>query len=118
MKLYFPGSIETDLNYLENMRKMAVLQLDYELNPSEEIEEQIKQLEGYFIGKMKPEQFRIKDGTNVIIDTEKKFEKLCASMAECGIPAARELSMYDFRIRMEYLDDKSEKLKKHGAAEL
>lgn len=61
---------------------------------------------------MKPVAFRIQNGTNIIIDNEKKFEKICASLNEAGMHEARELSMYDFRIRMEYFEDKAASLKK------
>ena len=60
---------------------------------------------------MEPVSFRIINGTNIIIENEKKFEKLCASFYEAGMQDAKSLSMYDFRIRMEYFDDKAEQLK-------
>lgn len=66
----------------------------------------------YFINQMKPVQFRIQNGTNIIIDNEKSFEKLCASLNEAGMHDARNLSMYDFRIRMEYFEDKAVSLDK------
>ncbi|GGG97299.1 hypothetical protein [Pedobacter zeae] len=66
---------------------------------------------------MKPVRFRIENGTNVIIENEKKFEKLCASLSEAGMQDARNLSMYDFRIRMEYFEDKAENLKQKKNAD-
>lgn len=66
---------------------------------------------------MKPIKFRIDNGTNIIIDNEKKFEKLCASLNEAGMHGARDLTMYDFRIRMEYFEDKADNLKQNSNAD-
>jgi len=88
------------------------LEIEQALDPSDENMQRIKTIELYFINQMKPVAFRIQNGTNIIIDNEKKFEKLCASLNEAGMHDARELSMYDFRIRMEYFEDKAASLNK------
>lgn len=106
--------ISEDLNYIENTRQMAIARISQLLEPGEENDKAVKQLEEYFLDKLKPTVFRLIGGTNIVVDTEKKFEKLCTSMAEAGISNARELNMFDFRIKMEYFEDKAEKQKKHA----
>ena len=118
MKMYFPSMVEEDLNFLENRRRYALAIIEQELNPSEENLQVIKVLEEIFLEQLKPLQFMIRNGSNVVIDRQKEFDRGCMSIKEMGIDNAREMTMYEFRILLETQQDKAEKQKNHGTTEL
>lgn len=115
MKYYFPYEVDDNLNYYESLRNISELKIEDLLNPDEETKSKIERIEDFFISQMSPVNFRTVNETNLILEREKGFEKLCASMFEAGMQNSRELSMYDFRIRLEYFRERSDEFKnKHN----
>lgn len=59
----------------------------------------------------KPLVFRSDSTDNVLKDLEKGFNTTCAYLEENGFNNPSELTMYDFRIKREYIEEKIKILK-------
>lgn len=76
------------------------------LTPNDDYIKQINDIKSKLSEMDKPLIFRADSTDNVLKQLEKGFNKTCSYLEENGFLNPNELSMYDFRIKMEYVEEK------------
>ena len=76
----------------------------------ENVKEQIKSVEDYFLDRQRPWVFNPFDEACVLVLNDKSFEEICSGMEESGIMSPKSLSTFEFYGKVAYLNKKAEKL--------
>ena len=84
------------------------------LNPeNEELLLQMQEICEYFMEINRPQNFNPRARNNVLVDHDKSFENISASMQEAGFDPCS-LTVFEFYARIEHFESKYEKIKSHG----
>ena len=109
MTVYFPAWFtESDLNYLERLKKYLQLRVKYELTEDITLLAEIEKHADYFLEVNKPKDFN-PFTENCLIKQEQEFESMAAALSENGIQNASNLTVFEFYSRVKYFEKKGKK---------
>lgn len=109
MTVYFPAWFsESDLNYLEKLKKYLLARINFELTSDPKYMAEIIKCSDYFLESNKPKNFNPYQ-ENDIIRMEQEFESMCTALEENGITNAKDMTVYEFYSRVKYFEKKSKK---------
>lgn len=80
--------------------------IKYEITGDPLILKEIKSLQLLIIENNKPLIFRTEDNDNYPVNAEKQFDKSLAILEDNGFKVDKNISMYDYRVKLEYLEEK------------
>lgn len=69
----------------------------------------VSSIDEYFIAMRPPQDFSAKSANNAVNQIDLSFSKLCASLEDAGVQNPRDLSVYDFNVRLDFYYDKNKK---------
>jgi len=118
LKLYFPKKYSNvhEMAYLTQLRSKTDILLKRVISGNPGLEsEKLDLIERYFIQQNYPKELRAV-ADNVIIEQVNSFELLCTLLEENGIHKPKELTVYEFMAKIDYLEKKYQpkESKKHG----
>jgi hypothetical protein len=109
LTVYFPNWFtESDLNYLERLKKYLQARIEYELTGDVELIAEITKHADYFIEVNKPKDFN-PFVENCLIQMENEFESMAAALGENGVTNASGLTVFEFYSRIRYFEKKANK---------
>lgn len=112
LKLYFPKffSEAGDYTFYQKLKQQMLLVADQiELGEeSEEITEKLKEISFFFLELQKPNIFTADDAKNCIITLENNYESLCSMLETNGTHKAKELTLFEFYSRLEFIRKSNE----------
>ena len=73
---------------------------------------EIKEVDDFLLSLNPPSDFATNSPNNVIRNMEKSFETLVATMEDAGIHRPKDLSVFEFYSRLDYLESKRKKAAK------
>jgi hypothetical protein len=111
--IFFPEWYSADMNYVEKYKRLVQAMADDALGV-EGAHEDVKELAAWFFFQRKIHSFNPFEAGNVIVEQEKGFELVVASMEENGATDAREMTEFSFYCRLQYLENKVKQLEKYG----
>ena len=111
--IFFPEWYKPDLNYLEKYKRLVLAIADDALGV-DGAASVVNELSKWFFFEQKIYSFNPFEEGNVIVEQEKSFELLVASMEENGAVDARDMTEFSFYCRLQYLENKVKQLEKYG----
>lgn len=100
--------------FIEYYKDYLSVKCDLIIKPeNEEALTRMKEICEYFMEQGKPKLFDPSSPENVIIQHEKSFEHILASIQELGISTDK-ITIFEFYTKIEYFENKFTKLKQHG----
>lgn len=108
--MYFPAWFqESDLNYLDKLKKYTRARINYELTHDQRYLDEILRYADFFLEVNKPKNFNPFDTNNDLIIQEQEFEAMCAALEENGVKDAKGMTVFSFYSRILYYDKKAKK---------
>jgi len=111
LKLFFPEKYDNlnELLYFQQLKRKVEIQLKRIIQQKPELyEAQLITVEKYFLSLETPKELRAIKG-NVMIEHINYFELLCTLLEENGISKPKELTVFEFMSRVNYIELKFKK---------
>jgi hypothetical protein len=114
--LYFPKWFSLGNNiFIEYYKDYLTVKADLIIQPeNKEALTRMKEICEYFIEEGKPKLFDPRSSQNIVIQHEKSFEHIIASIQELGI-STEKITIFEFYTKIEYFENKYSKLKPNGS---
>ena len=114
LKLFFPNKYSqvNDLLYFQQLKTKIEIQLNRLIKRNPALyEAQMLTVEKYFLQLDYPKEMRAIKG-NAIVEQLNYFELLCTLLEENGISKPKELTLFEFMSKINYLEEKFNRNKK------
>lgn len=100
-------------NYYEQLVRKMRAQADFMRTRDEAKIKIIKEISDTQIDLLTPKNFDNNDSANYVLQIEKNFESLCATLEENGVMNPRSLTVFEFYSRVRYFKEKKPKGSNH-----
>lgn len=118
LALMFPDKYGTAgrLTYLEQIAARIIAEANYVLTEDAKYLRQLESILDYFLGLMRPKNINGSDPNNIIIQSKKAYEKVCALLSLSGVSSPGSLSIIKFHVAVETYDTKRQPQSRHDRA--
>jgi len=109
LALMFPEKYDiknSKLNYLQQLQRKIIAEANYVLTEDNKFITELESIMAYFLSLMKPKNINGSDPTNVIVQSKKAYEKICALLALSGIPSPGNLPIIKFHVAVDTYESK------------
>lgn len=103
------------MNYLAEVNRKTLLQLAVIRKDESKLRKQIRDIELWQLQLQTPKNFDNQDPENLVIQREKSFENICATLEDLGVTNPKRLTVFEFYSRLEYYKKKKASGRPQGA---